>query len=127
MFEFLKRMFGKKEVPQTVVEPVQSIVVATPISTSVVEAAPVVKKAKPRNKAKSVDVNTNTEAMAWPFDEPVSDPKPKTKKKSVQAVDTKKSAPAMTAKRVTKKAKPAALEPVIVSPAKKTSRRKKNA
>lgn len=99
MFEFLKRMFAKKEVPQTVAEPPQPTVVDQPISTPLVETAPAVKKVKSQKKK---DVNNITaQSSVWPFE---GTPQP-TKKKVAQKKTTTNTAAAITAKQSTKKSR----------------------
>lgn len=99
MFEFLKRMFRKKEVPQTVVEPVQPITAPETIRTLPVEIAATAKKAKPRKK--TVKNNIPVQHNAWPFEETL----PTTKKKVAQKKTANKSVAAITAKQSTKKSR----------------------
>lgn len=142
MFEFLKRMFGKKEASQsaTVAASVShstqlhtdqsahswsTTPPLVPESTSAVAAPARAKKSvRPRKntKTQSAPAASNT---AWPFEEPAA-PTTKTKKKiSKKVAETKTPVPAITASTKKKKAKP--VETVGKEKTKKkTARPKKN-
>lgn len=124
--DFFKRLFGKKEIPHAVVEPVRLGQPQSSITTAS-SVPPVAKtpESKPKAKKPRVSKPKSSGAVhltAWPFEEPQSskakDSKPKQKKvsdetaKTVAAIKTvkksqvKKPVPVEATKPQTKSKKP---------------------